>query len=151
MRWPNDVLVKNAKLAGILIDQFVPGRCVLGIGINVNNHPDQHDRSLGGQVARLADLVNPVPLLTEVLDGILAKIEALCSELATFGPVGLLPEINALWPEPVGVELDLEGEVIRGAFQGVDTAGRLRLQADGGEMRFYEPHQVRLFRETIHP
>ena len=43
VRWPNDVLVENRKLAGLLIDQFVPELAVAGIGINVFNHPETHD------------------------------------------------------------------------------------------------------------
>ena len=39
LRWPNDVLVDDRKLAGLLLDQFVPGLAVAGIGINVFNDP----------------------------------------------------------------------------------------------------------------
>jgi biotin-(acetyl-CoA carboxylase) ligase len=36
----NDVLVNDRKLAGLLIDQFVPGLAVVGIGLNVTNQPE---------------------------------------------------------------------------------------------------------------
>ena len=151
MRWPNDVLVHGAKLAGILLDQFVPGRCVVGIGLNVSNQPEACDRSLCGQVARLAEFVTPVPSLTEVLQRVLVQLEAVCAELDTSGPQVLVPAINGLWPGTAHVELDLDGPIVAGAFLGVDAAGRLQLRADDGQMRSYEPHQVRLLREKIYP
>ena len=52
------VLVGDRKLAGLLIDQFQPGLAVVGIGINVQNHPQSRDASLKGRVTRLADLVS---------------------------------------------------------------------------------------------
>jgi BirA family biotin operon repressor/biotin-[acetyl-CoA-carboxylase] ligase len=40
IKWPNDILVKNKKIAGILIENFYTGKklnfCVIGIGFNVN-------------------------------------------------------------------------------------------------------------------
>jgi BirA family biotin operon repressor/biotin-[acetyl-CoA-carboxylase] ligase len=57
MRWPNDVLVDDRKLAGLLIDHFAPGLAVVGIGINVRNQPEALDPSLKNQTARLVDLL----------------------------------------------------------------------------------------------
>lgn len=57
MRWPNDVLVNDRKLAGLLIDHFTPGLAVIGIGINVRNQPEALDPNLTNQTTRLVDLV----------------------------------------------------------------------------------------------
>jgi biotin-(acetyl-CoA carboxylase) ligase len=57
MRWPNDVLVNDRKLAGLLIDHFAPGLAVIGIGINVRNQPEALDPGLKNQTARLVDLL----------------------------------------------------------------------------------------------
>lgn len=57
MRWPNDILVENRKLAGLLIDQFRPGFAVAGIGINVSNDPAATDPTLAGKVITLRDLL----------------------------------------------------------------------------------------------
>lgn len=61
LRWPNDILVNDQKLAGLLIDHFVPGLAVIGIGINVQNQPEALEPILKGQTARLADLLAPAP------------------------------------------------------------------------------------------
>ena len=58
VRWPNDVLVDDRKLAGLLVEQYVPGLAVAGIGINVFNFPEGKDSSLKNQVTRLADHID---------------------------------------------------------------------------------------------
>lgn len=39
-KWPNDVLLEDKKLAGILIERF-DSALIVGIGINILHHPDQ--------------------------------------------------------------------------------------------------------------
>jgi BirA family biotin operon repressor/biotin-[acetyl-CoA-carboxylase] ligase len=38
LKWPNDLLVGEAKLGGILVEA-APGRCIVGIGINLTAAP----------------------------------------------------------------------------------------------------------------
>jgi BirA family transcriptional regulator, biotin operon repressor / biotin---[acetyl-CoA-carboxylase] ligase len=147
MRWPNDVMIQRRKLAGLLIDQFEAGLAVVGIGLNISNRPDEQDRALIGSVARLADAMMPVPPPTAVLAIVLSQLKAVCLEWHALGPEPLLPRINDLWQTPVPVELDLDGRMVRGQFEGVDTTGRLRVRSGAGATNFYEPHQVRLLRE----
>lgn len=149
LRWPNDVLVDRRKLAGILIDRFVPGLAVVGIGVNVANRPEELDPELRGQTARLADLVAPAPGLGELTTAVLGSIGAVCRECQALGPEGLLLRINALWQTPIAVQVDLDGTRLTGQFEGVDSRGRLRLRVERGEMKLLEPHEVRLLRETI--
>jgi BirA family transcriptional regulator, biotin operon repressor / biotin---[acetyl-CoA-carboxylase] ligase len=147
MRWPNDILVGHRKLAGLLIDQFVPGRAVVGIGINVNNRPECGQADLAGQVLRLSDLV-PVPSLQELTDLMLGALHKVWGECQTLGPEALLPGINSLWRTARTVQLELESGHIAGRFEGVDAAGRLMLRASGSGVHFFEPHEVRFLRET---
>ena len=57
VRWPNDILVDDRKLAGLLVERFHPVAAVAGIGINVLNHPENCDPELKNQTVRLADLI----------------------------------------------------------------------------------------------
>lgn len=44
IKWPNDILVDNKKIAGILVEEFTSQEVtwvILGIGINVNMSPDE--------------------------------------------------------------------------------------------------------------
>jgi BirA family biotin operon repressor/biotin-[acetyl-CoA-carboxylase] ligase len=151
VRWPNDVLVGQRKLAGLLIDHFGPDRSVVGVGINVTNHPEQQAGDLAGQVARLADLASNTPTLEQLTRTVLTSLEKTLALLEMRGPEVLLPRINALWETSPEVQLDLDGAMCTGQFQGVDDAGRLLLRIATGETIFYEPHQVRLLRELPNP
>lgn len=146
MRWPNDLLVGNRKLAGLLIDQFQPGLAVVGIGINVKNQPQSCDASLNGSVARLADLVSTTPSLRDLAVRVLATLKSIWLEVQNYGPESILPRVNALWDLPRRVQLDLDGTLVNGDFVGVDARGRLQLRADGAT-RFFEPQDVRLLRD----
>jgi BirA family biotin operon repressor/biotin-[acetyl-CoA-carboxylase] ligase len=145
LRWPNDVMVRSKKLAGLLVDQFQLGRAVVGIGINCQNRPEQHDPALIDQVTRLSDwltLAPPLATITRCVLDCLASVVALLAQ-----PEILLPRINALWRTAVPVEVDLDGVCARGRFEGIDSKGRLRMRQSDGEIRLLEPHEVRLFRE----
>jgi BirA family biotin operon repressor/biotin-[acetyl-CoA-carboxylase] ligase len=143
LRWPNDVLVRDRKLAGVLIDQFKPGLAVIGIGLNVNNQPAHHDPSLENHTQRLSDLV-PTPAPIEKLIALmLARIRSIV-EAANVGELPqLISRVNELWLKRRRVELDLDGDVRAGFFAGVDSAGRLLLQNGLGASTAYNPEQVR--------
>ncbi len=81
LRWPNNVLVRDRKLAGVLIDQFKPGLAVIGIGLNIDNQPADYDAALQNQIQRLADLLparTPIEDLTTLL---LRQIRSLVQRL----------------------------------------------------------------------
>jgi BirA family biotin operon repressor/biotin-[acetyl-CoA-carboxylase] ligase len=147
LRWPNDVLVGDGKLAGLLIDQFTPGLAVVGIGINVTNHPEVQDGGLRGHVARLADLVSVVPSLHDLTERVLAALKSTWLEVQASGPETLLPHVNALWDLPRRVQLDVNGNLVNGEFGGVDARGRLQLRLDDGATNFFEPQEVKLLRD----
>ena len=86
LRWPNDVLVGGRKLAGLLVDQFAPGLAVVGVGINVANHPETHDPALRNQTARLADLLPAPPSLDQLTALILDHLRSGVGELLDGAP-----------------------------------------------------------------
>jgi BirA family biotin operon repressor/biotin-[acetyl-CoA-carboxylase] ligase len=60
VKWPNDVLVGDRKLAGVLAEAVLPGAVVLGIGLNVTTRaeelpPDVAATSLAIEGARTTD------------------------------------------------------------------------------------------------
>ena len=70
LKWPNDILVGDAKLAGILAQRHAAGPVVVGIGLNVGWAPEG--------AARLGDGVAPA----DVLAALLAAYDALPGEIA---------------------------------------------------------------------
>ena len=77
IRWPNDVLIGDKKVAGMLADTQTESdlisRCNLGIGINVNNRPDVPDSysladMLGRSVSRKDLLMSFLEELERTMD-----------------------------------------------------------------------------------
>jgi BirA family biotin operon repressor/biotin-[acetyl-CoA-carboxylase] ligase len=147
VRWPNDVLVDDRKLAGLLVDQFAPGLAVAGIGINVFNHPETHDPGLKNQVIRLADLIATPPDLRQLTHIILGYLRRVVDEMRAHGFASLLPRINQMWGRPRRVELDLNGNLQPGTFAGVGGDGELLLLTDSGNKAAYDASQVRHLKE----
>jgi len=143
MRWPNDLLVNDRKLAGILVDSFRPDAAVIGLGVNVQNHPETSDAKLCGQTSRLADLVSNPPSLEELTALVLRSIRNEMEAFAESGFVLPVARLNGLWGPPRSVELDLDGDLRRGTFTGIDPEGRLGLWGADGALTFYSAHQVR--------
>ena len=86
MRWPNDVLVRDRKLAGLLLDQFTPDRVVVGVGVNVLNQPEASDAVLQNHATRLADWLPETPGLTEVAAVVLRHLRCLARQCAMARP-----------------------------------------------------------------
>jgi BirA family biotin operon repressor/biotin-[acetyl-CoA-carboxylase] ligase len=141
MRWPNDVLWRGRKLAGLLIDQFSPGLAVVGVGINVRNQPESGDPSLHNRTIRLVDLLPCVEMqpLTEM---VLRHVRDAVNTMNADGFGALLSGVNGLWGEARRVELDLNGERRQGMFTGVDDEGRLLLADEAGGLTAFDASEV---------
>lgn len=143
MRWPNDVMAGNRKLAGLLIDQFHAGRAVVGVGINVTNRPEIADASLSGKVARLGDLLVPCPPLEPLAARVLSRIRQQYERLRSGAFATSVSDLATIWNGSRQVLLELDHGTRTGRFGGVDAAGRLRLVQPDGSESFFAAHEVR--------
>jgi BirA family transcriptional regulator, biotin operon repressor / biotin---[acetyl-CoA-carboxylase] ligase len=91
LKWPNDLMVDDAKLGGILVEAELPSFAVVGVGINVNQTsfpPDLNATSIaicGGLRLDRADLAAAmlkrfVAALDDV-EGAMARYRARCATL----------------------------------------------------------------------
>jgi BirA family biotin operon repressor/biotin-[acetyl-CoA-carboxylase] ligase len=147
MRWPNDVLVNDRKLAGLLLEQFSPDRVVVGIGVNVRNQPAVTDPALHYQAARLLEWLPAPPDLTALATLMLRHLRALAEQASRLGFQAMLPQVNALWQAPRQVQLLLDDGLRDGLFTNVNEEGCLLLQDTTGRTTAYHPSQVRHVKE----
>ena len=136
VKWPNDVLVGEKKVAGILVERVdTPDgpAAVVGVGINVALSPEElpvpHATSLEIELGRPVDrtdvLVEALAAVKEAYDAWQAGGEAGAARLAASYAAACVT---------VGrdVRVDLpDGSVLVGAATGIDPDGRL-LVDDGG-------------------
>lgn len=134
IKWPNDIYVKNCKIAGILIEnvleQSVLKYSVAGIGLNVN------------QVVFDPSLPNPVSL--KLLTGKDFDPEDCLMQLCSFIEKQYLdlrameyPQIdgayyNLLYRRGIWSDFTLHGQHIRAKIEGVNHSGHLILENGNG-------------------
>ena len=150
LRWPNDILCGPRKLAGLLVERHTADTAVVGIGLNVFNHPETAAAELAGATTRLADLA---PVGNHSLDdiaGVVLRALAVAHGALASGDFPLVAEeLNRSWREPRQVALTLADEArpATGVFLGIDTQGHLRLRREDGTVQTYDSHRVALLRE----
>lgn len=131
LKWPNDLLLDGAKLAGILLER-AEDAVVIGFGVNLAHHPDLPDR-LTTSLAAHNVIVAP-----EIFAELLA--ESVARWLARWRGEGIAP-IRARWLErahPVGTALTAnlpDGSAIEGLFDGLAPDGALVLRLAEGARR----------------
>ncbi|MBW8484689.1 biotin--[acetyl-CoA-carboxylase] ligase [Actinomadura parmotrematis] len=134
LKWPNDLLVGDRKLAGILAEK-TGDALVVGIGLNVGLRreelPVDTATSLAVEGAPLSDRAS-------LLRAILREFETWYREWTALGgdadASGLRPAYRELSATLGGeVRVELPGDrVLRGVARDVDAAGRLVVAGPGG-------------------
>ena len=139
MKWPNDLMLGDAKLAGILLERS-GDRVVAGFGINLAGAP----AISGRRTASLKSLteIAPqafVPLLAGKFGQMLAAWRA--SDPASFAQAWLARA------HPIGTPLEVHsgpGERIAGSFAGIDPDGAMRLRLPDGRIEIVRAGDVNL-------
>lgn len=148
LRWPNDILVDDRKIAGILMEKFRRDLMVVGLGLNMFNDPAAGDPSLERVTTTLSRCLPQSPAVEEAFHEILAALRAVHGRIAEEGFASLVDEINHLWDGERIVELTLAGENVRGRFLGVDARGDLLLAREGAVPVAYDASRVAMLREV---
>lgn len=138
IKWPNDVRVNGAKIAGVLLEslQGADGLTVVsGIGLNVNSR--MSGVNPGGTVAvSMSDLTGTKHNRRELLEALLDQINS------HYAPVKAGNTLVPAWRErieTIGMRVDVTftsasalSEVISGVAEDVDESGRLIVR-DGND------------------
>lgn len=136
IKWPNDLVVANDKLAGILIETArVENKTVAVIGIGINFVlPKEVENATSVQALFQTASKQGVSVKT-LLNAVLAQLDALLNEYAQNGFSSCVGEYDAANRDTDRPVLLLqEGRVVHeGVVKGVDAQGALRLLTDKGE------------------
>ena len=135
VKWPNDVLIGDAKLAGILIETTAFEREIVvavGCGLNILVAPPVEGRAVTW-LAEHGIAPSPGDFL-RLLSDAMSRWLGVWDVGRNFGAV------RAGWLEragPLGAEISIKtGEnVVRGRFQGLDPEGALLLADPAGNVR----------------
>ncbi len=139
IKWPNDVLCKNSKLSGILIEtKKMPDqtyRVVIGVGLNVNMRP-AIEVSIAQNWTSLVQLTGVSydrnPICAELINHILTSIHLFEKE----GFLNFAPKwnsCNALLNKTI--QLNHNQTITTGKCIGVSSQGELVLELPNGERK----------------
>jgi BirA family transcriptional regulator, biotin operon repressor / biotin---[acetyl-CoA-carboxylase] ligase len=132
LKWPNDVMLGGAKLAGVLLESLRRPKgeglaVILGVGVNVSHAPANVERattSLGLDAAAVPKVFASLARAFE-------------TRLALWDEGRRFPRIREAWLSRAmalneSISVNLNGSAIRGKFRGVDPAGALQLETEPG-------------------
>ncbi|MCU4180293.1 biotin--[acetyl-CoA-carboxylase] ligase [Bosea sp. BH3] len=132
LKWPNDLLLGNAKISGLLLEgESRAGRLnvILGCGVNIASCPS--DTPYPATFLKAASPQASVEAMLLALSDSWAKRFEIWSQPGGFGP------IRAAWLERAAflgetITIRLPEGPLSGRFAGLDPTGRLELEAENG-------------------
>lgn len=141
LKWPNDVLIKREKLAGILIelqgDMEGPSTAVIGIGINLNL-PNTMKQQIDQPVTDLASVTTTRIDPNELLAALLKDLTVVLNTFEQSGFASLSEEwthYHAYHHQTVRIIMP-DGKECSGVVQSIAEDGSLLVKTDAGLQRF---------------
>ena len=134
LKWPNDVMLRKAKLAGVLLEQE-DGAVIVGIGVNLVNAPE-----IPGRETVALEPIGPAPSRDAFAELLAENFAIELERWRTFGLEPILRRwVGAAHPEGTALTVNVPGEVsLSGRFAGLAANGALQLRlADGTTQTIY--------------
>jgi BirA family biotin operon repressor/biotin-[acetyl-CoA-carboxylase] ligase len=135
LKWPNDVLHADKKLAGILIEsEMAAGKLAvaLGIGVNCSRHPAQASFP-ATDIAEAGGKVSPENLLSVLSHAMMKRLDQ-WQRGAGFRTIRA-DWLNCATGLGGEITVRLPGRELTGTFDGLDDAGHLLLRGADGKLQ----------------
>ena len=136
IKWPNDILVHEKKVSGVLIENQLHGKQIInaiaGVGLNINQRIFE-----APQATSLARLTGSTFNLDTELGTLLGFIESRYLQLRQDKYEMLMNSyLESLYRRHEAHTFAHEGSSFEGVIQGLDESGKLRIQTEGGIRSF---------------
>ena len=144
VKWPNDVMVKNKKISGVLIENKIKKNnsinSVMGIGINVNQQ-------------NFPDFLYATSIINEI--GSVSEIDLLASELAVIikSNFKFLKSNSKLYLDHYNNKLHNKNQTVRfnnnigkieiGKIVKVDFSGNLMIMNEKGKIEYFKENEIK--------
>ena len=130
LKWPNDIMIGERKLGGVLIQTRVEAPLVVltGIGINLHSIPAEHKKT----ATSLNEVMRDVPGPTTLAALIGSELETAYQHLSTSDWDWVLAQWRdlAIW---IGDQVSATSDgTVAGRLMGIDEFGHLEIATDRG-------------------
>ena len=137
VKWPNDIVYDQQKIAGVLIENQISGHMIsttaIGIGLNVNQQ--QFNNNLSATSVRIA--TGDEYDLSTALDLLLHKLELRYLDLKAGKYEALLKDyLDHLFMLDRQSTFSDQGGTFSGTIRGIDPSGRLLVERFGGTQAY---------------
>ena len=149
LKWPNDIMTAQGKLAGVLIeaqgDMLGPSAAVIGIGLNWTL-PAILLAQLDQPACALDEICAEMPTRNQLLAVLLQELAQVLQQFSTSG----FAVLRAEWEryhlhQNLPVQLQMaDGKMVSGTARGVNDHGELCLQTAQYGERFFNSGEVRV-------
>ncbi|HSG32917.1 MAG TPA: biotin--[acetyl-CoA-carboxylase] ligase [Sphingomonadaceae bacterium] len=131
LKWPNDLLLTGAKLAGILMEREADA-VVIGVGVNLAHAP----RVPGRATVSLSEF-GPPPDRDQFAHDLALQFEREVADWRRYGIDSIIPRwLAAAHANGAAISVtEGDGSRIEGTFAGLEGDGALRLRLADGTMR----------------
>ncbi|MCE9582423.1 MAG: biotin--[acetyl-CoA-carboxylase] ligase [Planctomycetes bacterium] len=144
IRWPNDVVMKSRKLAGVIVEGREPGAFVLGCGMNVNlraaDFPDDLRETSTSLLIESGAPCDRADVLRRFLERFDARYDEALSGDPSLGRAWR--DLSALIGERVSIAEG--GKEYRGVVADLDVLEGIAVRLEGAVRRFRLEHVERL-------
>ena len=131
LKWPNDVLLRGKKAAGILLESLSRDMLAIGAGINLAHYP-QETEFPATSVAALTGLAPD-------LDGVMPRLAGHMAAWYEIWQTNGFAPVRAAWLQRAAglhgpIRARLEGREMIGVFEDLDQDGALLLRDPAGTL-----------------
>lgn len=147
IKWPNDILSDNKKIAGILIENVIKQNqlqaSIIGVGINVN----QTNFENLPQASSLNLLSGRVFNVEEILDAIVKRLKVNFESLTNKEGYEILKmryESHLFRKNKPSTFKNVEGEMFSGFIKGISDYGNLKVLLEDDILKLYDLKEISL-------
>lgn len=142
IKWPNDIIVENKKIAGILIENaWMESRLnssIAGIGINLNQMYFESSHAISARLLlnRIWDVDDCLLKFIDILEKYYLKLKS-----GNYSEISSAYHAN-LFRKNISSRFIFENNEIEATILGVDLHGRLKIKLSGGEIVFCDLKEI---------
>jgi BirA family biotin operon repressor/biotin-[acetyl-CoA-carboxylase] ligase len=141
LKWPNDIMTGQGKLAGVLIeaqgDMLGPSAVVIGIGLNCALSGSL-EQQIGQPACALDEICAAMPTRNQLLAVLLQELARVLRQFAQGGFAAFREEWERYHiHQDMPVRLHMaDGQTVNGIARGVSDSGELCMETEQGTRRF---------------
>jgi len=148
LKWPNDLLVDDRKLAGVLVEAQSQGgkldAVIVGIGVNLDATPD----AVAATGISLAEAAGKTIDRERFIVEMLANVERWIDRYIAIGLETIIPAWQERMASGLAARATIDGEPLTGEVAGLDDDGALLLRDAAGRLHRVRSGDVEVIRAT---